>query len=66
MASIQDDRGYNQGFKPSIAMDIRMERRCDYMISQMDLSKKIRTFKKLAAGLERFHIFFLKKLKQKF
>lgn len=40
MASIQDDRGYNQGFKPSIAMDIRMDRRCDYMISQMDLSKQ--------------------------
>jgi 2-polyprenyl-3-methyl-5-hydroxy-6-metoxy-1,4-benzoquinol methylase len=39
MASIQDDRGYNQGFKPSRAMDIRMERRCDYMISQMDLTK---------------------------
>lgn len=40
MASIQDDRGYNQGFKPSKAMDRRMERRCDYMISQMDLSRK--------------------------
>ena len=39
MASIQDDRGYNQGFKPSRAMEIRMERRCDYMISQMDLTK---------------------------
>jgi len=40
MASIQDDRGYNQGFKPSKAMDVRMERRCDYMISQMELSKQ--------------------------
>lgn len=40
MASIRDNRGYNQGFKPSKAMDVRMERRCDYMISQMDLSKK--------------------------
>ena len=40
MASIQDDRGYNQGFKPSMAMDIRMERRCDYMISKMDLSRQ--------------------------
>ena len=35
MASIRDDRGYNQGFKPSRAMKMRMERRCDYMISQM-------------------------------
>lgn len=39
MASIQDDRGYNQGFKPSKSMDVRMERRCDYMISQMNLTK---------------------------
>lgn len=40
MASIRDDRGYNQGFKPSKAMEIRMERRCDYMISRMDLVKE--------------------------
>lgn len=39
MASIKDDRGYNQGFKPSKAMDVRTERRCDYMVSQMDLSR---------------------------
>jgi 2-polyprenyl-3-methyl-5-hydroxy-6-metoxy-1,4-benzoquinol methylase len=31
MASIQDDRGYNQGFKASEALDIRTERRCDYI-----------------------------------
>lgn len=40
MASIKDDRGYNQGFKPSKAMGVRIERRCDYMISQMDMGKK--------------------------
>jgi 2-polyprenyl-3-methyl-5-hydroxy-6-metoxy-1,4-benzoquinol methylase len=40
MGSIKDDRGYKQGFKPSKAMDVRMERRCDYMIGQIDLSKK--------------------------
>jgi SAM-dependent methyltransferase len=39
MPSIKDDRGYNQGFKPSKAMEIRMERRCDYMVSQMDSIK---------------------------
>lgn len=35
MASIKDDRGYNQGFKPSTALNIRTQRRCDYMVSQM-------------------------------
>lgn len=38
MSSIKDDRGYNQGFKPSKALSIRTQRRCDYIISQMDLT----------------------------
>jgi 2-polyprenyl-3-methyl-5-hydroxy-6-metoxy-1,4-benzoquinol methylase len=50
MASIQDDRGYNQGFKPSKAMDIRMDRRCDYMIRQMDLSKKNTSILEIGCG----------------
>ena len=36
MASIKDDRGYNQMFKPSTSMDIRTERRCDQILSQMN------------------------------
>jgi 2-polyprenyl-3-methyl-5-hydroxy-6-metoxy-1,4-benzoquinol methylase len=36
MGSIKDDRGYNQGFKPSITLEIRTERRCEYIIQQMD------------------------------
>lgn len=39
MASIQDDRGYNQGFKPSKTMEIRTKRRSCYLMSKMDLSK---------------------------
>ncbi|MDD5489275.1 MAG: class I SAM-dependent methyltransferase [Candidatus Moranbacteria bacterium] len=39
MASIKDDRGFNQGFRPSKALDIRTERRCDYMISKMNCSE---------------------------
>ncbi len=35
-----DDRGFNQIFNPSMAMDIRTKRRCDYIISKMDLSKE--------------------------
>ena len=35
MSSLTDDRGYNQMFSPSEAMDIRTERRCDYMLNQM-------------------------------
>ncbi len=35
MASIQDSRGYNQGFKPSEALSVRFERRCDRMLQHM-------------------------------
>jgi 2-polyprenyl-3-methyl-5-hydroxy-6-metoxy-1,4-benzoquinol methylase len=39
MGSIKDDRGYNQGFRQSKALNIRTERRCDYIIQQMDKSE---------------------------
>jgi 2-polyprenyl-3-methyl-5-hydroxy-6-metoxy-1,4-benzoquinol methylase len=38
MGSVKDDRGYNQGFKPSKALTIRTQRRCNWMIGQMDQS----------------------------
>jgi 2-polyprenyl-3-methyl-5-hydroxy-6-metoxy-1,4-benzoquinol methylase len=37
MSSLTDDRGYNQMFRPSTAMDIRTARRCDYMLAQMNV-----------------------------
>ena len=40
MSSIRDDRGYNQGFKPGRTLTIRTSRRCDWMVQQMDLSRK--------------------------
>lgn len=36
MASIKDDRGFNQGFELVKSTEVRMRRRADYMISQMD------------------------------
>ncbi len=36
MGSVKDDRGYNQGFRPSLTLEIRTERRCEYLIQQMD------------------------------
>jgi 2-polyprenyl-3-methyl-5-hydroxy-6-metoxy-1,4-benzoquinol methylase len=36
--SIADDRGYNQGFKETYALKVRMERRADWMISEMEVS----------------------------
>ena len=38
MSSIKDDRGFNQGFELVKSTEIRMRRRADYMIDQMDLS----------------------------
>ena len=40
MPSIQDNRGYNQGFKPSKAMEVRIERRCRLMLDKMDSTKQ--------------------------
>jgi ubiquinone/menaquinone biosynthesis C-methylase UbiE len=39
MASLKDDRGYNQMFAPSKAMQVRSERRSDMLISEMNISK---------------------------
>ena len=39
MTSIKDERGYNQIFNDSPAARIRKNRRFDYMISKMDVSK---------------------------
>lgn len=38
MASLKDDRGYNQMFAPSKAMQVRSERRSDMLISEMNLA----------------------------
>lgn len=38
MASIVDERGFNQGFELVKSTEVRMRRRADYMISQMDLN----------------------------
>jgi 2-polyprenyl-3-methyl-5-hydroxy-6-metoxy-1,4-benzoquinol methylase len=37
MASIQDDRGYNQGYKPTQALEVRTKRRCDYILEKVGL-----------------------------
>ncbi len=38
MSSIQDDRGYNQGYRPSKSLEVRNQRRCSYILSGMDLN----------------------------
>ena len=38
MASIVDDRGFNQGFELVRSTEVRMRRRAEYMISRMDLT----------------------------
>jgi len=41
MPSIKDDRGFNQGFKPSRALEIRTSRRCNFIDSQIIKRKSI-------------------------
>lgn len=37
MSSIKDEKGYNQSFEKTYAQDIRIQRRFDYMINEMDV-----------------------------
>ena len=39
MASIKDDRGYNQGFRLVKSTEVRMQRRADWMLSQMNANQ---------------------------
>ena len=41
MASIVDDKGYNQIYKKTKAVLCRIERRSDYIIGKMNLTKKL-------------------------
>ena len=50
MTSIKDEKGFNQSFKKSIAQEIRLHRRFDYMINQMDSSQFHRNTKVLEIG----------------
>lgn len=49
MASITDDKGYNQGFKPGKALTIRTERRCNHILSRIDNTEK-RSILELGCG----------------
>jgi len=61
MASIKDDRGYNQGFKPSKANDIRTKRRGEYIINKIANNKK-NDILEIGCGLGELSFFFSKKL----
>jgi len=37
LGNLRDNKGYNQVFKPSKALEVRTERRCDYIISKINL-----------------------------
>lgn len=42
MASIKDDRGYNQGFAPSLSTTVRMKRRTELLLSGMTITPATR------------------------
>lgn len=60
MASIQDDRGYNQGFKPCKALTVRFERRCDRMIREMTITPNTRILE-LGCGIGELSFFLAQK-----
>lgn len=49
MASIVDDRGYNQGFVPTKALEVRTKRRIQAILSEMDFSVR-RTIVEFGCG----------------
>lgn len=49
MASIVDDRGFNQGFVPTRALEIRSLRRCQALVEEMDLTRP-KTIVELGCG----------------
>jgi 2-polyprenyl-3-methyl-5-hydroxy-6-metoxy-1,4-benzoquinol methylase len=64
MASLTDDRGYNQMFSPSKTMDVRSERRCDMMISNMEITNET-TIMEIGCGTGQIANFLASKTKAK-
>ncbi len=62
MTSIQDERGYNQGFKPSKSLTIRTARRVDYIIDQFDKKDNVRILE-IGCGTGEFSYLVASKLK---
>ena len=60
MPSMLDDRGYNQGYKESKSVEIRTERRCDYIISRMELKESTRILE-IGCGVGRHSYLLAKK-----
>ena len=50
MASVIDDRGYNQEWQDSEATTIRLERRCEYAIQHMDTSTSGKAVLEIGCG----------------
>ncbi len=63
MASIIDDRGYNQGFERTKTFNIRIERRADLIISQMTKSDNTINVLEIGSGTGDISYFIAKKTK---
>jgi len=50
MASVTDDRGYNQGFIPSKALEVRTNRRCEAIIDTMQINASRKSINILEIG----------------
>jgi 2-polyprenyl-3-methyl-5-hydroxy-6-metoxy-1,4-benzoquinol methylase len=60
MPSIQDEKGYNQGYRPSKSVEVRTERRCDYILSKMELKQDTRILE-IGCGIGRHSYILAKK-----
>ena len=64
MRSLKDDRGYNQMFAPSKAMNVRSERRCDMIMSEMEIKPET-TILEIGCGTGEIASFIAQKTKAK-
>jgi 2-polyprenyl-3-methyl-5-hydroxy-6-metoxy-1,4-benzoquinol methylase len=63
MASIIDDRGYNQGFERTNTFMVRIERRADWFIEKMDKEDETINVLEIGAGTGEISYFIAKKTK---
>lgn len=63
MASIIDDRGYNQGFERTNTFMVRIERRADWFIEKMDKKDETVNVLEIGAGTGEISYFIAKKTK---
>ncbi len=63
MNNYQDEIKINQGYKTAYTIDIRATRRCDYIVDQMELKRKVKILD-IGCGYGKYTYIIAKKTKK--